>query len=293
LEIKVADNNSCSSNFESLGYILIPALHNEDSVDFDFNISMENKWHNKYLIAEIAGVSGEKNFENNCFVGEKITVNFIDADGDGYKDSQDAFPNDPTEWLDTDGDGKGNNADTDDDGDGIKDIDELANGLNPLDDSDADADNDGDGVSNRDEANSGRDLSVRESTLLYEREKGVWDWLRYEFAETYGESTIEAEIKDNIKALYQVSKNGQNTILKANEKGMLIKIDHTLNAKITIPSKEPYRIDIDHDGKVFPRIKGAIMPVDALPLGTKIEASKNKIKLTIPLEESIELRRQP
>jgi lysophospholipase L1-like esterase len=32
-----------------------------------------------------------------------------DTDGDGVPDSDDAFPGDPTEWLDTDGDGTGNN----------------------------------------------------------------------------------------------------------------------------------------------------------------------------------------
>ena len=31
------------------------------------------------------------------------------------------MPNDPKEWLDTDGDGIGNNADPDDDGDGYPD----------------------------------------------------------------------------------------------------------------------------------------------------------------------------
>ena len=45
-----------------------------------------------------------------------------DDDGDGYLDTVDAFPTNPSEWLDTDGDGIGNNADNDDDGDGIIDI---------------------------------------------------------------------------------------------------------------------------------------------------------------------------
>ena len=44
-----------------------------------------------------------------------------DRDGDGVLNTTDAFPDDPTETLDTDGDGIGNNADTDDDGDGIAD----------------------------------------------------------------------------------------------------------------------------------------------------------------------------
>jgi hypothetical protein len=44
-----------------------------------------------------------------------------DTDGDGVPDVEDAFPNDPSEWLDTDSDGIGNNADTDDDNDGVPD----------------------------------------------------------------------------------------------------------------------------------------------------------------------------
>ena len=45
----------------------------------------------------------------------------MDTDRDGVVDTQDAFPNDPTETIDTDGDGIGNNADPDDDNDGIPD----------------------------------------------------------------------------------------------------------------------------------------------------------------------------
>ena len=44
----------------------------------------------------------------------------------------DAFPNDSTEWLDTDGDGVGDNTDLDDDGDGWLDADEVTCGSNPL-----------------------------------------------------------------------------------------------------------------------------------------------------------------
>ena len=40
-------------------------------------------------------------------------------------DTEDAFPLESTETLDTDGDGIGNNADPDDDGDGVADADDL------------------------------------------------------------------------------------------------------------------------------------------------------------------------
>ena len=70
----------------------------------------------------------------------------IDMDGDGYPDSSDDFPDDPTEWLDTDDDGIGNNADEDDDDDGMPDSWEIDHELNPLSD-DAQNDQDGDGIS--------------------------------------------------------------------------------------------------------------------------------------------------
>ena len=65
-------------------------------------------------------------------IGRKTNSNkpFFDQDGDGVADSEDAFPNDPTEWKDSDGDGVGDNADAfpndpaewkDSDGDGVGD----------------------------------------------------------------------------------------------------------------------------------------------------------------------------
>jgi hypothetical protein len=59
-----------------------------------------------------------------------------DDDNDGVVDTSDAFPFDPTEWVDTDGDGVGNNADLDDDND------ELEDGFDP-DPVTRDADGDG------------------------------------------------------------------------------------------------------------------------------------------------------
>ena len=76
-------------------------------------------------------------------VRERVDAPIVDTDGDGVEDSEDAFPNDPNEWLDTDGDGVGDNADTDDDGDGRDD----ANDAFPLDPGEW-VDTDGDGVGN-------------------------------------------------------------------------------------------------------------------------------------------------
>ena len=78
----------------------------------------------------------------------------FDDDSDGVPDTEDAFPFDPGESLDTDNDDTGNNADTDDDDDGVLDVNDAF----PLDsgewlDTDeddignnADTDDDADGV---------------------------------------------------------------------------------------------------------------------------------------------------
>ena len=72
-----------------------------------------------------------------------------DDDNDGYADTGDAFPKDPTEALDSDYDGIGNNADEDDDNDGVADMVDPF----PYDPYET-ADSDGDGVG--DNADSGR-----------------------------------------------------------------------------------------------------------------------------------------
>jgi hypothetical protein len=71
-------------------------------------------------------------------------------------DGCDVFPLDPEEWFDTDKDGIGNNADTDDDGDGVLDINDSSP-LDPMNDSD------GDGVANIDDMYPENSLYVRDS----------------------------------------------------------------------------------------------------------------------------------
>jgi len=78
---------------------------------------------------------------------DSVLLDLLDSDVDGTPDASDAFPYDPAESLDTDGDTIGNNADTDDDGDGMPDLYEENNGLNPV-VADATGDLDGDGLTN-------------------------------------------------------------------------------------------------------------------------------------------------
>lgn len=79
--------------------------------------------------------------------GGGVTVN-TDRDGDGIPNSEDAFPDEPNEWLDTDGDGIGDNADLDDDNDGISDLHEGLCFTDPKDPFDVPGDYDADGLPN-------------------------------------------------------------------------------------------------------------------------------------------------
>jgi|GEM_PF-1946402 len=84
------------------------------------------------LIAGALSTSGTRQ-TGSSVVGYLNTIK--DSDNDSYVDSIDTFPNDSSEWLDTDGDGAGNNADNDDDGDGVNDFLDLS----PLDEAVTDA----------------------------------------------------------------------------------------------------------------------------------------------------------
>ena len=97
----------------------------------------------------------------NGGIGNAIDVTFTmlcaygeenDSDGDGTPDEEDAFPNDPNEWIDTDGDNIGNNADTDDDNDTYSDVNDAF----PLDASEW-VDTDGDTIGNNADADDDND----------------------------------------------------------------------------------------------------------------------------------------
>jgi len=83
-----------------------------------------------------------------------------DEDGDGVANSEDAFPTDNFEWLDSDNDGIGNNADTDDDNDGVNDWEDEF----PLDASES-TDTDGDGIGNNADTDDDGDGVLDEDDL--------------------------------------------------------------------------------------------------------------------------------
>lgn len=100
-------------------------------------------------LGSVKDVSLNDQGETDVYELEDTNIPFeqIDSDSDDFPNGQDAFPHDPNEWIDTDNDGIGDNADTDDDGDGMPDGWEVTYSLNPL-VNDANDDSDDDGLSN-------------------------------------------------------------------------------------------------------------------------------------------------
>ena len=86
-------------------------------------------WLNLRLVGNTPDISL---LDNYVYVARTIEPS-VDSDNDGISDQLDAFPLDPTETTDTDSDGIGDNADTDDDGDGYSDSYESSAGTDPLD----------------------------------------------------------------------------------------------------------------------------------------------------------------
>jgi len=98
----------------------------------NFDITTQEIYTTKGTIAHIAGddfvTCGLTEHGPECF-GSNPNHSFegiYDPDGDAVSGVNDAFPLDPTEWLDTDNDTIGNNADWDDDNDGVPDTVDAA-----------------------------------------------------------------------------------------------------------------------------------------------------------------------
>lgn len=95
------------------------------------------------------GIAGAISLDNACY---EEFPSPPDNDNDGIPDSIDNFPNDPEEYIDSDGDTIGNKTDPDDDNDQVLD----AMDINPFED-DAYHDDDGDGIPNQNDTDDDND----------------------------------------------------------------------------------------------------------------------------------------
>lgn len=124
------------------GYSFVPTASDADGDTLTFSISNKPAWASfAPASGQLSGTPGEQNIGSSAVIGISVSDGTAtaalaslvievqayaaqDSDGDGVLDSLDPFPNDSSEWLDTDGDQLGNNADLDDDNDGIVDTED-------------------------------------------------------------------------------------------------------------------------------------------------------------------------
>lgn len=88
----------------------------------NINVNYNN---NKIIILDKIEYSSASLTTEKICTPSSTQDNILDADFDGITDSLDAFPFDPTEWIDSDADLLGDNADLDDDNDGIVDVEDI------------------------------------------------------------------------------------------------------------------------------------------------------------------------
>ena len=128
VRVRDNENGSFDENFitDSEGYVTwIPVTQYTQTqagktYHTPHNISAFNTTGQGYAMPEVSVDSSKE-----------VTVKvYFDSDGDGIRDIDDKFPQDPTEWVDSDKDGVGDNSDdfpldanetTDSDGDGVGD----------------------------------------------------------------------------------------------------------------------------------------------------------------------------
>ncbi len=129
-----------SSAMATTHYSFTPVASDPDGDNMTFSIVNKPNWADfNSVTGELSGMPTEEQVGSSDAIIISVTDSsdssslspfsidviayvYQDSDGDGILDHLDAFPDDNTEWEDTDGDQIGNNSDLDDDNDGIADV---------------------------------------------------------------------------------------------------------------------------------------------------------------------------
>jgi|GEM_PF-2885266 len=219
VEATYTDGHGTNEMVTSLATDIIVGDHDGDGIGNDVDTDDDNDG-----VQDTDDAFPLDNTESVDTDGDGIGNNAdTDDDNDGVTDSDDAFPLDNTESIDTDGDGIGNNADTDDDNDGVADTDDAF----PLDDTET-LDSDGDGIGdNADETPyppSG-ELSLESTSYSVAENETSIDIQVVRRGGDYGELLVDFSLKD--ESAYATSDYEFKT-------GTLTFLDGEVNQTITL-----------------------------------------------------------
>ena len=121
-----------------------------------------------------------------------------DIDGDGCINTEDVFPRDPSECIDTDGDGLGDNVDVDDDNDGVIDQDD-AFPLDPNESKDADGDGIGDNTDTDDNNDGFDDEKIFISGVLTPNSSGLESTWKIVNIDQYPQARVSVYDKNGLE----------------------------------------------------------------------------------------------
>jgi hypothetical protein len=115
--VSIGNNSFNNNNLASVTFFgQRPVINIENSFSGNSDLS------SIVYCAGMSGWPGDPIWKSSTdYIIPEVTVVNDDSDCDGVASKDDAFPDNPFEWIDTDSDGVGNNTDTDDDNDGLLD----------------------------------------------------------------------------------------------------------------------------------------------------------------------------
>ena len=102
-----------------------------------------------------------------------------------------------------------------------------------------------------------------------------------------GDIYIEATVDENESLEYDVTKDEIGTSIIADIPGTRVEIAEDGNATLIIPAFQLIKIEVTRDGTTQSNVKGAALPVEPLPMGTKIDVNQTHLIFTVPLPERL------
>jgi len=132
-------------------------------------------------------------------------------------------------------------------------------------------------------------VKVKKAQISEENSNGEYEAVEDEnYNAEVGDAQVTVDVGEDGTLDHRVTIGTQETHLHVDIAGAEVQIGQNHEVRITLPTQEELSFMITVDGRVKPFVFGALLPVEALPLGTQIEADSHKVRFTIPLGERLE-----
>jgi hypothetical protein len=130
------------------------------------------------------------------------------------------------------------------------------------------------------------DIIVGETKYYTQQNDGSWEEMS-SYAEEDPMGSMWIGKHDNQTFDYTLTYNGLTSRIHSDVIGTIGRYYQNGIAEITLPTKDETVFKADTNGEISATIDGAVTPQEQLPLGTKIDINKEKIKMTIPIQDRL------